>query len=146
MQKLRQVEVEIREAMERKIAEYNDRNGQLGTRNDSSTAIGAHERKSKPSDAIDQEDTSDEEVEQQYDEEENEEIVLRVGCNCALGHHRSVAFVSELSALDWPSTWNIQVIHRDLDKKRAAGTRERQKAAWRDKRNYGIGDEEGGGL
>lgn len=39
-----------------------------------------------------------EDVKFDYDEDV---FILRVGCNCALGHHRSVAFVCELAARPW---------------------------------------------
>lgn len=55
-------------------------------------------------------------------------VVLRLGCNCALGHHRSVAFVCELVRRDLPKDWLVEVEHRDLDKNRAGGARERQEA------------------
>lgn len=60
------------------------------------------------------------------------EVVLRVGCNCALGHHRSVAFVEELSRRAWPKEWAVHVVHRDIVKKRAGGTRRMQKATFRE--------------
>ncbi|KAH7077202.1 hypothetical protein FB567DRAFT_144896 [Paraphoma chrysanthemicola] len=44
--------------------------------------------------------------------------VLRVGCFCALGHHRSVAFVEELARLKWPREWRVEVVHRDIEKKK----------------------------
>jgi hypothetical protein len=40
--------------------------------------------------------------------------VLRVGCCCARGRHRSVAFVEELARRQWPKDWDVQVEHRDL--------------------------------
>ncbi|KAF2810223.1 uncharacterized protein BDZ99DRAFT_416440 [Mytilinidion resinicola] len=64
-------------------------------------------------------------------DEELESPVLRVGCNCALGHHRSVAFVEELARLEWPGDWRVQIVHRDVDKKRASGARAQQKGQWR---------------
>ncbi|OCK83925.1 hypothetical protein K432DRAFT_157141 [Lepidopterella palustris CBS 459.81] len=67
----------------------------------------------------------------EHEDSNPKEVILRVGCNCALGHHRSVAFVEELAQRNWPPEWHIEVIHRDLDNKRAAGTRAKQKAMWR---------------
>ncbi|KAF2474790.1 uncharacterized protein BDR25DRAFT_112063 [Lindgomyces ingoldianus] len=61
------------------------------------------------------------------------EVLLRVGCNCALGHHRSVAFVCELAQRPWPRDWHVEVIHRDLEKKRSGGVRVKQKASWKDR-------------
>lgn len=71
--------------------------------------------------------------------------VLRVGCNCALGHHRSVAFVCELAARPWPKSWEIKVVHRDLGKKKIGGKREGQRAGWVRKRVDGFGDGDGDG-
>lgn len=45
---------------------------------------------------------------------------LRVGVFCAMGRHRSVALVEELSRLSWPG-WEVRVEHRDISKKRGAG-------------------------
>lgn len=57
-------------------------------------------------------------------------FLLRVGCLCGSGHHRSEAFAEELARRDWPSDWNVELRHRDLprrvrDQKRKA----RQRAA-----------------
>ncbi|KAF2109061.1 hypothetical protein BDV96DRAFT_249533 [Lophiotrema nucula] len=63
----------------------------------------------KPSndDAKDPQLKEEEEVEEDADESCDEptledalsnDVVLRVGCNCALGHHRSVVFVCELAS------------------------------------------------
>jgi hypothetical protein len=49
-----------------------------------------------------------------------DEIVLRVGIFCAMGRHRSVAIVEELSKLSWPG-WDVKVEHRDISKKRSGG-------------------------
>ncbi|KAF2015931.1 hypothetical protein BU24DRAFT_450561 [Aaosphaeria arxii CBS 175.79] len=72
------------------------------------------------------------------EEEESRSIVFRVGCNCALGHHRSVAFVTELAARPWPKDWEVQVVHRDLEKKRTGGSRSKQKSAWKGKRREHV--------
>ncbi|KAI0157921.1 hypothetical protein GGR52DRAFT_576890 [Hypoxylon sp. FL1284] len=40
--------------------------------------------------------------------------MLRVGCLCGSGHHRSVAFAEQLAAIDWPEDWGLEVVHRDL--------------------------------
>lgn len=65
-----------------------------------------------------------------------DEILLRVGCNCALGHHRSVAFVEELARRDWPKDWQLQIVHRDLHEKKAGSTRVKQKAAFRREKSH----------
>ncbi|KAF2730423.1 hypothetical protein EJ04DRAFT_579891 [Polyplosphaeria fusca] len=72
----------------------------------------------------------------------SEATVLRVGCKCALGHHRSVAFVSELAARPWPKEWEVRIIHRDLAKKRAGSERSRQKASWKAKRQQSKADDD----
>lgn len=38
-----------------------------------------------------------------------------VGCFCELGRHRSVAFVEELARRKWPSEWEVEICHRDVD-------------------------------
>jgi len=45
---------------------------------------------------------------------------LRVGVSCAMGRHRSVAMVEELAKMSWPG-WQVEVQHRDLNKKRGGG-------------------------
>lgn len=40
--------------------------------------------------------------------------LLRVGCFCGSGHHRSVAFAEALAKERWPEGWNVKVVHRDL--------------------------------
>jgi hypothetical protein len=44
--------------------------------------------------------------------------MLRVGVFCEMGRHRSVAFVEELSRRKWPREWEVEVVHRDVDKRR----------------------------
>lgn len=43
---------------------------------------------------------------------------LSVGASCARGHHRSVAFVEELSRKSWPKHWQVRVVHRDINQSR----------------------------
>jgi hypothetical protein len=50
----------------------------------------------------------------------SQEPELRVGIFCAMGRHRSVALVEDLSRLSWPG-WEVRVEHRDISKKRGAG-------------------------
>lgn len=45
---------------------------------------------------------------------EGESAVLRVGCLCGSGHHRSVAFAEQLGKIDWPEEWEVKIEHRDL--------------------------------
>jgi RNase adaptor protein for sRNA GlmZ degradation len=40
--------------------------------------------------------------------------VVRVGCLCGSGHHRSVAFAEKLREVKWPKEWDVRVEHRDL--------------------------------
>jgi hypothetical protein len=47
--------------------------------------------------------------------------VLRVGVFCEMGRHRSVAFVEELSRRKWPREWVVEVVHRDVDRRRNWG-------------------------
>ncbi|KAF2265663.1 hypothetical protein CC78DRAFT_532329 [Lojkania enalia] len=131
--KLEAVEQEIRAAMASKVAVLESR--------DKATDCGS------PRDSIPQ---SPKQEEQDIkiaapsigspEETSLQEVVLRVGCSCALGHHRSVAFVQELALRAWPRDWQIHVIHRDVDKKRASGARSMQKAAWREKRGNNSRD------
>ena len=41
-------------------------------------------------------------------------MVLRVGCLCVSGHHRSVAFAELLAKVEWPTSWRVEVQHRNL--------------------------------
>ncbi|KAH6679634.1 hypothetical protein B0J14DRAFT_650020 [Halenospora varia] len=47
----------------------------------------------------------------------SDKIEIRVGINCAMGRHRSVAIVENLASDDWPG-WEVRVEHRDISKKR----------------------------
>jgi hypothetical protein len=40
--------------------------------------------------------------------------VVRVGAFCAMGKHRSVAFVHEAARRAWPREWEVRVEHRDV--------------------------------
>ncbi|OJD40331.1 glmz-inactivating ntpase [Diplodia corticola] len=47
---------------------------------------------------------------------EQDPDVLLVGCFCSKGKHRSPAFVESLvETEEWPSTWHVKAIHRELD-------------------------------
>ena len=50
--------------------------------------------------------------------EDQPPIMLRVGVFCEMGRHRSVAFAEELSRRKWPREWEVEVVHRDVDKRR----------------------------
>jgi hypothetical protein len=50
--------------------------------------------------------------------------VLRVGVFCERGQHRSVAFVEELATRgDFPKTWEIKILHRDLGKRKGSNNK-----------------------
>jgi hypothetical protein len=57
-----------------------------------------------------------------------DEIALRVGIFCAVGRHRSVAMVEELSKLSWGG-WYVKVEHRDISKKRSSGKKSSRKGS-----------------
>lgn len=59
--------------------------------------------------------------------------VLRIGCFCEHGFHRSVAFAEELGRRRWPKAWVVEVIHRDVDGMFLKGAK-------RKKRRKGKGD------
>ncbi|KZP29388.1 hypothetical protein FIBSPDRAFT_851411, partial [Athelia psychrophila] len=50
---------------------------------------------------------------------------VAVGVNCAMGRHRSVAFVEELSRRKWPREWTVVASHRDVDRPRGHGKKGR---------------------
>ena len=45
-----------------------------------------------------------------------ETAIVRVGCLCGSGHHRSVAFAEKLGQVRWceQGEWEVRVKHRDL--------------------------------
>jgi RNase adaptor protein for sRNA GlmZ degradation len=45
-----------------------------------------------------------------------ETAIVRVGCLCGSGHHRSVAFAEKLGQIQWceQGEWEVKVQHRDL--------------------------------
>lgn len=47
---------------------------------------------------------------------EGERAIVRVGCLCGSGHHRSVAFAERLGKVRWceQGEWEVRVKHRDL--------------------------------
>lgn len=82
-----------------------------------------------------QRDTEDGDSEVEEDDEDDVDDMppanrpaLRVGVSCVKGRHRSVAFVEELSAKNWPAEWEVRVKHRDLDKPRVDKERWRKDA------------------
>ncbi|KIW01568.1 uncharacterized protein PV09_07042 [Verruconis gallopava] len=67
----------------------------------------------------------EEKKEDDDDDPEGKRPVLRVGAFCERGQHRSVAFVEELAARDWPKEWEIRIVHRDLGKKKGSNNKGR---------------------
>lgn len=131
VQKLDEVESEILEAMETRIAETAEKLENDQDRRDDGEESGE--------DGEEEGHRSSEDEEEDKDEHDSTEAVLRVGCNCALGHHRSVAFVEELARRKWPRNWSVQLIHRDIDRprgndKKARGKGLRRGGAWEDER------------
>ncbi|KAH7131969.1 hypothetical protein B0J11DRAFT_520449 [Dendryphion nanum] len=128
VERLEIVEGEVRAAMEGRIEEF----GGGEEEQEEELRVG-REGKEENRDEQGHSDVLPNEIENlsESDEDERERPILRVGCNCALGHHRSVAFVCELAARAWPKTWEVRVLHRDLDRKRSGGKRQGQKAGWK---------------
>lgn len=61
---------------------------------------------------------------------------LLVGCFCELGRHRSVAFVEELSRRKWPSEWEVEICHRDVDQSRSKNKNQHHKQSRRDNQKF----------
>lgn len=59
---------------------------------------------------------------------QDDTAVVRVGCLCGSGHHRSVAFAEQLGKIEWPGEWSVRVNHRDL----TDGVREEKREKERD--------------
>jgi hypothetical protein len=146
VQRLGAVEEEIKNAMEGRLAEWAKSQGEKAKGNDldgveivNKTENGEDDVELKEEDQESDEEDDDGES-SDSDSRGEDAVVLRVGCNCALGHHRSVAFVCELASKPWPKDWTVEVVHRDLERKRSGGSREAQKANWKDqrKRDRGI--------
>jgi BMFP domain-containing protein YqiC len=75
----------------------------------------------------DDEDEASEDEDKAGDEDDDtkskDRPVLRVGVFCERGQHRSVAFVEELATRDFPKSWEVQIKHRDLGKKKGANNK-----------------------
>jgi hypothetical protein len=72
--------------------------------------------------------------------------VVRVGAFCAMGKHRSVAFVHELTRCAWPREWEVRVEHRDVSGvKRTLGKAERRVKGMFRARGGSNDDSDGGG-
>jgi RNase adaptor protein for sRNA GlmZ degradation len=61
---------------------------------------------------------------------------LRVGCFCELGRHRSVAFVEELAHRKWPSDWEVEICHRDVDQSKSKNKNQHHKQSRRDNQKF----------
>jgi RNase adaptor protein for sRNA GlmZ degradation len=64
---------------------------------------------------------------------EEQSTQLIVGCFCALGKHRNVAFVEELARKQWPDDWDVEVRHRDVDQNKSKRTNRQHKQSRKDK-------------
>ena len=82
-------------------------------------------------------ESATDESNQEILETSEDQVNLRVGIYCAMGRHRSVAMVEELSMMSWPG-WEVKVIHRDVSKK-CGGRRTASKRSGK-KWNRGRGD------
>ena len=166
-EKLHDVEREVREAMESKIKEWGEHGGDCGRQlddeeegegkvdneeNEEQRSSSNSERKVSGGQSEENENSREEKEEQHKSSITTNTpsnpnttpltpLTLRVSCNCALGHHRSVAFVHELAKLSWPKDWQVEVIHRDVDNKKkkkesstGGSTREWQKVLFRRRR------------
>ncbi|KAG6815990.1 hypothetical protein H0H87_009630 [Tephrocybe sp. NHM501043] len=72
----------------------------------------------------DQEDGD--ESEEDSDAEAEPQTHVKVGICCEVGRHRSVACVEELSRMEWPGGWEIEVVHRDLTRPRSERDKEKR--------------------
>lgn len=83
------------------------------------------------------------EIEPEETESESESRLLRIGCFCERGRHRSVAFAEELGRMAWPRAWDVVVQHRDVEGQ-GSGKR-RSKRSWSGRKGgvkrgaFGIG-------
>ncbi|KAG6829569.1 hypothetical protein H0H92_004118 [Tricholoma furcatifolium] len=74
-----------------------------------------------------EEDSEDDDVSEEEDEEEESpDVHIRVGVCCEVGRHRSVACVEELARMEWPEGWKIDVVHRDLARRRSEKDKEKR--------------------
>ncbi|KAF2792716.1 hypothetical protein K505DRAFT_278307 [Melanomma pulvis-pyrius CBS 109.77] len=141
-EKLNEAEREIRSAMEGKVAENGERHlrEEIVVQTHCSSEVQTSRAESSIANGeVEIEENLDDLDEDQCISSSVPSILLRVGCNCALGHHRSVAFVCELAARSWPKDWLVEVVHRDLEKKRGGGAREKQKTMHKARRRFEDG-------
>jgi hypothetical protein len=70
----------------------------------------------------------------EHPEEQSTQLI--VGCFCALGKHRSVAFVEELARKQWPDDWDVEVRHRDVDQSKGKDKNQRHKQSRKENRRF----------
>lgn len=77
---------------------------------------------------------------------EDEVAIVRVGCLCGSGHHRSVAFAEQLGKVKWSEdeSWEIRVVHRDLTKGVEEMKRARSDKKEKEERDAGVDGEKAG--
>lgn len=126
---LAEAERQIREAMAATVKEFSAAPEAAAK---TATAAGSKQAEDEASVSMDEGDS---------DLEDPSRPTLRVGMFCAKGKHRSVAFVEELAARRWPAQWDIKVTHRDLNKPKNVGTRQRKDRRI-SKFTSGLGDSE----
>jgi hypothetical protein len=73
---------------------------------------------------------------------EEQSIQLIASCFCALGKHRSVAFVEELARKQWPDDWDVEIRHRDVDQNKSKRTNRQHKQSRKDNQKFVGLDEE----
>ncbi|KAH7116136.1 hypothetical protein B0J11DRAFT_584169 [Dendryphion nanum] len=106
---LLRAEKEIRDAMERALRIVGSHTQSSSSSSGEVIAEWVDGLEDGGDDVDDESDTSGE-----LDAEDASTRVLRVGCNCAHGYQKSVAFVEELASKEWPKGWLIQLEHRNL--------------------------------
>jgi RNase adaptor protein for sRNA GlmZ degradation len=110
LQMLGRAEADIKEKMAKYVAEIG-----IDERNEST------ERKEKTEDGIGDYKESEVDDDKEDINVKDDRAAIRVGVFCARGQHRSVAFVEELARREWPTSWELQVWHRDLGKEKGGG-------------------------
>ena len=78
---------------------------------------------------------------------EEEVAIVRVGCLCGSGHHRSVAFAEQLGKVKWSEddSWEIKIVHRDLTKGVEEMKRVRGEESGKEGRDGRVDGEKAGG-
>ena len=73
---------------------------------------------------------------------EDDAAIVRVGCLCGSGHHRSVAFAEQLGKIEWPADWHVSVDHRNLTEGIKEEKREKEKTAVRESKERNMAEDE----